>query len=62
MGIVRTVVIVSAPIWFILYFYQRSRRGDKNGQSVDIGNIDQYWTQDTDRRQTKQKHTTENFI
>ena len=47
MGIVRTVFSVSAPIWFIINFYQRSRRSDKNGQSVDIGSIEQYWTQNT---------------
>jgi hypothetical protein len=49
-GFVRTVVSVSAPIRFIRHFYQRSQRGDKNGQSTDMGNIVQYWIQDADRR------------
>ena len=49
-GFVRTVVSVSAPIRFIRHFYQRSQRGDKNGQSTDMGNIVQYWMQDADRR------------
>jgi len=59
-GFVRTVVSVSAPIRFIRHFHQRRRRGDKTGQSTDMGSKVQYWIQDAHRRQAKQRHSKEN--